>query len=180
MFHISGHASSYQNWPELHRNLRCQYFARHHDGESCDYQFNSQGFRGPEFHRNPDIVIIGSSFSFGVGLKWEECWHQNLGNYRINCYAFAGFAMTNNDILDFYHGLSPQTKTILQFREYSYDTDVWEPPKDTWNFIVDQHPRNDILCFDWQSWLDRARDRTHPGPLTHKSWTNTIKKTWNL
>jgi len=40
------------------------------------YQFNSLGFRGPEFDPNArmKIFVCGSSYAFGTGLNFDETW----------------------------------------------------------------------------------------------------------
>lgn len=176
----SGHAANYQAWIGRYANSRFQYFARHRQGRTLDYSFNSQGYRGPEHHADPDITIFGSSFSFGVGLAFEQCWHQLLGAYRINCVAPAGFLVTNDDIIAHYHAVSPKSKVILQLREHRYDRGRITLPRDVMVFAVDETAWPDVLTFTWSSFLDKAEDGVHPGPKTHESWSQTIKTTFNL
>ena len=90
----SGFVATYQAWIGKYANCSFKYFARHKEGRPINYQFNSLGYRGPEHYNDPDISVFGSSFSFGVGVEFTECWHQQLGNYRINLYAPAGFLVT--------------------------------------------------------------------------------------
>lgn len=177
----SGFVSSYQNWIGKYANCSFKYFARHKEGRQIDYQFNSLGFRGPEHHSNPDISVFGSSFSFGVGLEFNKCWHQQLGNYRVNCYAPAGFLVTNNDIIDHYQRANITVGiVILQLREFEYNIQPIEIPKNVKCFVVDQMQHNNLFGFDYSSFIDRAEDQTHPGPLTHQQWAKEIKIAFNL
>lgn len=47
-----------------------------------DYETNSQGYRCPEFSPLPDggknVVIMGCSHTFGIGLEQKEIWHSKL------------------------------------------------------------------------------------------------------
>jgi hypothetical protein len=169
------------NWATQFINHRCHYFARHSQGEAVEYNFNSRGFRGPEFYNDPDISVIGSSFSFGVGLDWSQCWHQNLGNYRVNCYSAAGVLVTNNDILEYYYQTQPKGIVILQFREQQYDRAPWAVPTNTKNFIIEPSGKHDTIpTFTYGSFLDRSWDAVHPGQKTHRLWSKWIKTLFNL
>ena len=45
--------------------------------ESVGYEFNSLGYRGPEFNREPGeavVMFLGDSYTFGVGMPWEKLW----------------------------------------------------------------------------------------------------------
>ena len=92
----------YQQWIGKYTNKKFKYFAKHQSGLPIEYNFNSTGYRGPDHSATPDISVFGSSFSFGVGIEFNQCWHQLLGKYQINCYAPAGILMTNNDIIKHY------------------------------------------------------------------------------
>lgn len=176
-----GTAPSYQAWLGKYANCSYDYFARHSGGQPIEYKFNSGGYRGPEHHKSPDISVFGSSFSFGVGIKFDQCWHQLLGNYKINCYAPAGILVTNNHIIDHYHQAQITSGiVILQFREFKYNTSDITIPAGPRCFVVDQYSHPNLFGFDYQSFVDKAEDHTHPGPDTHKIWATTIKKTFNL
>jgi hypothetical protein len=45
--------------------------------ESVGYEFNSYGYRGPEFVREPGgalALFLGDSFTFGLGLPYDALW----------------------------------------------------------------------------------------------------------
>ena len=177
----SGYSPSYQAWIGRYTNKSFDYFARHKDGCPILYQFNSLGYRGNEHHTNPDISVFGSSFSFGVGVKFNECWHQQLGNYQVNCYAPAGFLVTNNDIIDHYNRSNIFSGiVILQLREFEYNTAPITVPGNVKCFVIDQTNHDNLFGFDYTSFVDKAEDHTHPGPLTHTQWALQIKKKFNL
>ena len=177
----SGFADSYQSWLGKYTNCAFDYFARHTDGRAIPYQFNSLGYRGPEHYSTPDISVFGSSFSFGVGVDFTECWHQQLGNYRVNCYAPAGFLVTNNDIIDHYQQVNSTTGiVILQLREFEYNTAPIIIPHNVKCFVIDCNLHPDLFGFDYESFIDKAEDATHPGPKTHQVWANKIKTAFSL
>ena len=177
----SGAQPSYQAWLGKYANCTFDYFARHTDGVPIQYKFNSLGYRGYEHHAEPDISVFGSSFSFGVGVEFDQCWHQQLGNYRVNCYSPAGFLVTNNDIINHYKQTNISTGiVILQLREFRYNVADINIPKNVLCFVVDEHLYPGLLNLSWSSFVDKAHDQTHPGPETHKLWAQTIKKTFNL
>jgi hypothetical protein len=176
-----GYTWSYQNWIGKYANCSFEYFARHKEGKPIDYKFNSLGYRGNEHHLAPDISVFGSSFSFGVGIEFAECWHQQLGDYRINCFAPAGIRVTNNDIIDHYHRANILSGiVILQFREFKYNTAPITIPNNVKFFVIDETSHNELFGFDYDSFLDKAEDKAHPGPETHKQWAQKIKKQFNL
>jgi hypothetical protein len=177
----SGYTSCYESWIGTYANCRFDYFARHEHGRPIDYAFNSLGYRGNEHHPDPEISVFGSSFSFGVGIDFDQCWHQLLGNYRVNCHAPAGFLVTNNDIIAHYNrSKSPPGIVILQFREFKYNTESLVIPHSVKCFVVDEILHDDLFGFDYHSIIDKAEDKTHPGPETHKQWAKQIKKKFAL
>ena len=181
MMYNNGFVSDYWQWIGKYANQQYDYFARHKDGPPIDYKFNSLGYRGPEHHDFPDISIFGSSFSFGVGIKFEQCWHQLLGNYRVNCYAPAGILATNNLIIEHHARTNVNSGiVILQLREFRYNTGKITMPSEVLSFIVDEELHPDLFNLSWSSFIDKAEDNTHPGPLTHQSWAQQIKKKYNL
>lgn len=174
--YLSGCVSEYREWIGKYANQTCSYFAKHTHGASRHYQFNSLGFRGPEFYIDPDIIVVGSSFSFGVGIEFEQCWHQLLGNLRVNCYATAGFIMTNNDILDLAASITDNSaRMILQLRESCYNRAKLDLPLSTDCFAIDQQPIPNMFTLGYDTVIDHAEDGIHPGPLTHQSWAKTLR-----
>jgi hypothetical protein len=176
----SGYAKTYLDWIGTYSNCSFEYFARHRSGDPKQYKFNSQGYRGPDHVTDPDISIFGSSFSFGVGIEFDQCWHQHLGNYKINCYAPAGFLVTNNDIINHYNSTKPAGITILQLREFKYNTQDLDIPQDTFCFVIDEVTPIGFIGFSYNSFVDKAEDQTHPGPETHLKWAKIIKRMLNL
>jgi hypothetical protein len=178
-----GYVDNFWDWPGRYANRCFDYFARHNSGRPILYEFNSQGYRGPEHSASPDISVFGSSFSFGVGIEYAECWHQQLGNYQVNCYAPAGFLVTNNDIIDHWNQTKETIKTgivILQLREFVYNKSPIEIPNSVHCFVIDQYQHPDLFGFDYESFADHAEDATHPGAKTHKLWSQQIKTRFNL
>jgi hypothetical protein len=47
------------------------------------YRINSSGFRGDDFIQHPDIMALGCSITFGVGMPEHLLWHSLLGNYTV-------------------------------------------------------------------------------------------------
>ena len=46
------------------------------------YRLNSEGFRGDEFNSdNPNIVTLGCSYTFGIGLAEQDIWPSMLGQH---------------------------------------------------------------------------------------------------
>jgi hypothetical protein len=177
----SGHVLSWQDWIGKYANCSFDYFARHNSGRPINYKFNNSGYRGSEHHDNPDISVFGSSFSFGVGIEFSDCWHQLLGDYRVNCYAPAGILITNNDIIDHYqHTNITSGIVILQLREFKYNTLPIVIPNNVKCFVIDENEHGELFGFDYASFVDKAEDNTHPGPETHKQWATQIKKKFSL
>jgi hypothetical protein len=42
--------------------------------EKISYKFNSEGFRSDEFDRYPSLIALGCSFTFGIGVRYEQTW----------------------------------------------------------------------------------------------------------
>ncbi len=177
----SGYTPTYIEWLGKYSNCEFDYFARHKDGKSKRYRFNGLGYRGPEHWPDPDISVFGSSFSFGVGMEFSQCWHQLLGNYKVNCYAPAGIPVRNEDIIDHYHRANISSGiVILQLREFSYSLRPFEIPKEPLVFVVDSYLHDDLFGFYYDDFEDKAEDNTHPGPLTHAQWAKALKIKYNL
>jgi hypothetical protein len=52
--------------------------------ESVGYEFNSLGYRGPEFNRQPGeavVMFLGDSHTFGLGMPWESLWTSLVTKY---------------------------------------------------------------------------------------------------
>mgnify|MGYP001026422634 CR=1 FL=1 len=168
-------------WTEQNKNKNYNYFGRHTSGDPIDYSFNYLGYRG-KFYTDPDISIFGSSFSFGIGLNYNDCWHQNLGEYKVNCYAVAGWLINNNQILENYQKIKNQQNigtAIIQLREFKYNTKELDLPNCN-IFCIDQQKNNNVMTFRYSSFLDLALDNLHPGTRTHKQWAMILKNLWKL
>jgi hypothetical protein len=179
MSYQSGFVHSYTQWIGKYSSKEYDYFAKHTSGNKINYKFNSIGYRGPEHYSTPDISVFGSSFSFGVGLEFNQCWHQQLGDYKINCYATAGFLMTNDDIIDHYKQVNPPGQVILQLRESKYNRATLTLP-DTKVFIIDEYTHPLIFSLTYATIIDKAEDQTHPGIKTHQTWATALKNKFNL
>ena len=177
----SGHVSSYTDWIGKYANKKFSYFARHDSDNPINYEFNSLGYRGPEHVADPDISVFGSSFSFGVGIEYSECWHQQLGTDKVNCYAPAGFLVTNDDIISHYLNTKISSgKVILQLREFKYNRDTLTIPTSPLVFAIDEYKHTTIPTLTYESFLDKAEDNVHPGKNTHKKWASILKTILNL
>ena len=65
---------------------RCYDLARFHNFPwPVDYQYNSRGFRGPEWPEDLNSVLwcLGDSFTVGIGSPWSHTWPQRLSQ-RLN------------------------------------------------------------------------------------------------
>ena len=168
-------------WREKNKNKNYSYFGWHTSGEPVNYNFNHMGYRG-KFYENPDISVFGSSFSFGIGIDYCDCWHQNLGDYKVNCYAVAGWLINNNQIIENYKKHLQQGypgKTIIQLREFEYNTGALDLPKCD-IVCIDKQNNNVGIHLGYSSFIDFALDNKHPGAKTHKRWAKILKKIWNL
>ena len=57
-------------------------------GSCIEYKFNSEGFRSQEFKSDaPAIAVFGCSHTQGIGLPYNQLWHQHLAN-RLNKSVF--------------------------------------------------------------------------------------------
>ena len=59
------------------KNLKEKYqLLKQHDwiDKSFTYKFNSHGFRCEEFTNKPTIMVLGCSFTCGIGLPIEFIW----------------------------------------------------------------------------------------------------------
>lgn len=182
MLYNNGYVENYWDWIGKYSNSYFDHFARHNSGRSIDYRFNCLGYRGPDHYKDPDISIFGSSFSFGVGIEFADCWHQKLGNYKVNCYAPAGFLVTNDDILDHYKKTKIESGiVIIQLREFKYNkSDLAIPNGGVSLFAIDEIKHPNFLTFTYKSFIDKAEDNTHPGVKTHSIWAKKIKQQFNL
>lgn len=170
-------------WIGHYSNQHLYYFGRHFNGKPISYKFNSLGFRGPEFV-DADITIVGSSFTFGVGLAWEDTWHQQLAymtNKTVNVYSIAGYGISNNELIELYARFKSNKQAIIQLREETYSTADYTIPSDTFVFRIEESQK-DVQCptFTWSGFVDHAEDGVHPGPKTHVKWAKLIAKIWNL
>ena len=50
--------------------------------DDLTYDLNNHGFRCPPFedidHRKQQIMVLGCSYTFGIGLRQEQLWHEHL------------------------------------------------------------------------------------------------------
>lgn len=88
------------------------------DPEAITYQYNSQGFRCPEFTEGPCGLALGCSFTMGVGLPLDKVWPSLLSqklDIQIWNLGVGGAAMdTVFRLLDFYIDvLNPKFVAIL-------------------------------------------------------------------
>ena len=56
-----------------------------------DYKINNNGFRGPEFEKNNELLILGCSFTHGQGLPQEYIWADILSKKLNMSYSNLGF-----------------------------------------------------------------------------------------
>jgi hypothetical protein len=61
-------------------NIGESYTADHYNHENVTYNINSIGSRGPEPREDTEMLTLGCSFTFGVGLPEEKCWPYLLSN----------------------------------------------------------------------------------------------------
>lgn len=66
-----------------------------YDHSKIAYTFNSIGYRSMmEYDKNPDVVILGNSVSFGIGLPYDKIFSSLLAaksqklvyNFSVGCY----------------------------------------------------------------------------------------------
>jgi hypothetical protein len=175
--------ASLDTWIGHFSNQTHNYFGRHTEGRPVVYNFNSKGFRGPEFI-DADITVFGSSFSFGVGLEWTDTWHQQLArmtNKTVNVYSIAGYGIENQELIELYTRYTPTNQVILQLREEAYSTKKYTIPENILVFKIEED-KKDTQCptFTWASFADHAEDKIHPGVITHSNWAKILIKIWNL
>jgi hypothetical protein len=82
------------------------------------YQYNSQGFRSPEFESGSAGLALGCSFTMGIGLPIEKTWpsvlSHMLGTQIWNLGVAGGSMDTVFRLLDFYiKALNPDFVTLL-------------------------------------------------------------------
>lgn len=94
-------ASSTQQWDtsdnedNFHRNFsKLQELGL--DSWSISYNFNSHGFRGPEFEK-VDIITLGCSFTMGCGVAEHQTWPSQLGSILGATVANLGHSGSSND-----------------------------------------------------------------------------------
>jgi hypothetical protein len=60
--------------------------------ESVGYEFNSLGYRGPEFVREPGgalVLFLGDSNTFGLGVPWNALWTTLVTARLEECWGMA-------------------------------------------------------------------------------------------
>jgi hypothetical protein len=141
---------------------------------SISYNFNAQGFRGPNFDYQPNHAFFGCSLVFGIGVAQQDTFVYLFE--KSQNYGLAG-AYSNDDIRlvlekflcsDLY---KPTVKIAVVWRD---------PPdqvlKEFYNQIQDlkilhffcNQPLDGPLCFAMPKNLDYDISGTHPGPITHR------------
>jgi len=82
------------------KNLKEKYqLLKQHDwiDKSFTYKFNSHGFRCEEFTNKPTIMVLGCSFTCGIGLPIEFIWPELISkNLNMHC-ANLGIGGGSND-----------------------------------------------------------------------------------
>lgn len=51
------------------------------------YHTNSYNYRSPEFKKGTDLLIVGCSYTYGIGLPYETVWGTQLANMHKLSYA---------------------------------------------------------------------------------------------
>jgi len=115
--------------------------------ESVGYEFNSFGYRGPEFVHEPDeagVLFLGDSFTFGVGMPWEHLWIsevtrrlQQRWGVAIRPYNLAWSATGTDYTAMMIHQTVEVLRPIAVFILWSYvDRMTWFPdPRHQVHFI---------------------------------------------
>jgi hypothetical protein len=162
-----------------------------------EYQFNSSGFRG-ELVDNPNIIFVGGSISFGVGIKYAKTYGcvlssmQSLSHWNIS-YAQEYY---DNEII---------YQTVLQIHKLiggipiviQWVSDTRNPKavykldqlidmtnqlfKDHVHLLIDGRDKKEEILTDHcdlinPPWLDSTADHTHPGIKTHNGLAKFILK----
>jgi hypothetical protein len=70
----------------ISENLDTEYLARQSQDLHTKYNVNSVGYRSPEFIANPDIIAIGCSQTFGIGVPDWAVWPKRLADMTGNSY----------------------------------------------------------------------------------------------
>lgn len=76
------------------------------------YRWNSDGLRSVEFDEKPNVVVLGCSITFGLGMPVELTWPEILqsklqekGNYKVGNISYNGAAPTKS-IISFFNMIS--------------------------------------------------------------------------
>jgi hypothetical protein len=166
---------------------------------SIQYHFNSQGFRGDDYTSRPDIVFLGGSISFGVGVNYNETYSYILSlkkNLKFWNLSYAQEYYDNELIYKTIQELHTHQITdipiivqwVSDLRNKSATKNLQELI-DLTNSLYNKHihllidgreDRNKITSsqFDLINpiWLDSVADNTHPGPKTHRGLADFLIK----
>ena len=86
--YLKGFSNQYREYSGLDTLDECwdkEHFLKY--PYKVEYQYNSRGFRGPEWPSNLDDICwcVGDSFTAGLGIPYHHTWHQVLSNkLKIN------------------------------------------------------------------------------------------------
>ena len=100
---IKNNKSGIQDWFKLNDKSLSKLFhivpgnEQQHDSINS-YTYNSLKFRSPEFTDNPDIIAIGCSHTWGVGVPDDTPWPSVLS--KLTGYSYANLGMPGASIMD--------------------------------------------------------------------------------
>jgi len=86
-----------------------------------EYRLNSVGYRSPEFSDKTEILFVGDSNTYGVGIPYEYLWHTMLAKeLGINNYASLGVPGASiqsnvNDIFHYIRAYNIPSKIVVAF-----------------------------------------------------------------
>jgi len=147
------------------------------------YRLNRQGFRSlQDYDWTPEYAFFGGSSIFGIGVdedKTTVSYFPNSQNYGI-----AGDYLNRDSIINLTNFLnspiySNKVKIIFFWVDRIGQEDIPTLVQETDNLTSNilhisqglKHPKLISLMMH----IDRDVSNTHPGPKTHKLWSDTIK-----
>lgn len=77
---------------------------RHADGQQ--YNYNNEGHRGPDFIENVDMLTVGCSVTYGVGLPIESTWSYKLAkdlglSYNVLSFPGGGISLMVRQVFEY-------------------------------------------------------------------------------
>lgn len=141
------------------------------------YTFNQQGFRSStDFVQTPEHAVFGCSLVMGIGVPENQI----VSSYFSNCqnYGLAG-RYTNRDILNTVKKFSqselytPEVKMAVVWTDRDpHELDDFYRELEDFNIIhfFCGHVLERNHCYKFIKTLDLDASKTHPGPLTHKTF----------